>query len=413
MLAARKFFIDGNLVEKVEKGFAILGLLFFTGSFTRLFPEAVLSLLRYGIWLTSSFLIFYRWRKTLYIASRDIFLWLVTALALLSFSWSDAPKLTFSNSREIMQMTSFGLYLASTFTLKEQLKLLAWTLGIGTVASAIAAIGVPSFGTDLAGVHAGSWKGIYGHKNTFGSIMTLSLVVFFLLPVNNQRERIFKWFGFGLSVCLVLLSTSKTSLVLSISILLILFLYSKFRWRGKLTVLLLDLAVLIVGGAATLVLSNWEAILTGMGKDPTLTGRTQMWGVIFEKLGERIWLGFGRGGFWAPGSQYALEAGLAVSRNFVPPHAHNGFIDLALDIGLIGFLCFSISFLIAYFKALKCAYLTKAPYDYWPLAFLSFLVINNLSESLLLYLSNIYWVLYITVALSMQPNRSSSIHNKL
>lgn len=231
--------------------------------------------------------------------------------------------------------------------------------------------------------------------------MALSLLIFFLLPVENKLELFCKRIGFILSGCLVLLSTSKTALILSISILLMLYLYPKFRWRGKITILLLDIATLFLGSAAALLLSNWETILTGIGRDPTLTGRTPMWEVALTRLDERIWLGFGRGAFWAPGSKYALEAGQAVSANFIPPHGHNGFIDLSLDIGLVGFIFFALSLLVAYFRALKQAYASKALDEIWPLAFLTFLIINNITESLLLYQTNIYWVLYSVLALSL------------
>ncbi|MBA3923884.1 MAG: O-antigen ligase family protein, partial [Nostocaceae cyanobacterium] len=88
----------------------------------------------------------------------------------------------------------------------------------------------------------------------------------------------------------------------------------------------------------------------GNGRDPTLTGRTEIWGVALSRLHEHLLLGFGRGAFWAPGSKNALEAGLAVSLNFIPPHVHNGFLDLALDIGLIGFVCFAISFVLVFWR---------------------------------------------------------------
>jgi O-antigen ligase len=129
-----------------------------------------------------------------------------------------------------------------------------------------------------------------------------------------------------------------------------------------------------------------------------------MWGIAMTRLMERPLLGFGRGAFWVPGSPYALEAGRAVAPGFIPPHAHNGFIDIALDVGLIGVLLFAISFFIAYARALKLAYAAKAPEKMWYLAFLIFLFMNNMTESFLLFKTNIYWTLYITSSLSLGKN---------
>jgi exopolysaccharide production protein ExoQ len=94
-----------------------------------------------------------------------------------------------------------------------------------------------------------------------------------------------------------------------------------------------------------------------------------------------------------------------VSENYIPPHAHNGFIELGLDVGLIGLSIFLVSFTIAYVRALKQAYAAKNSEDFWPLAVLLFVALNNVTESYLLRLANIYWVLYITVALSVKKKR--------
>ena len=301
-------------------------------------------------------------------------------------------------------MTSFALYFAMRFSLKDQVKLVAWAFAIGALLSIVFALAIPDIGIHRLD-HPGAWKGIYDYKNTFGSMMVLSSLAFFLLPIDKPIHRLYQWAGFGLSLILMLLSTSKTSLVLSILLVLILSFYRNFRWRGKVSVIFLDIGILILGCVSLIVFGEWVTILSGLGKDPTLTGRTPMWGVALTQLQERPWLGFGRNAFWAGGSKYALAAGQAVSQNFIPPHAHNGFIDLALDVGLLGFSLFLISFAIAYFWALKQAYAARNSEDIWPLAVLMFLAMNNITESYLLRLANIYWVLYITIALSVNKRK--------
>jgi len=208
-----------------------------------------------------------------------------------------------------------------------------------------------------------------------------------------------------LSLILMLSSTSKTSLTMTLLLLLFVSFYRKFQWRGKITILILDLMMLFLGGLGLVVFTNWVSILTGMGRDPTLTGRTEIWGVALTRLSEHLPLGFGRGAFWAPGSKNALEAGLAVSLNFIPPHVHNGFLDLALDIGLIGFICFAISFMLVFWRALKQGYATKATEELWPLVFLIYLAMNNVTESYLLRLANLYWVLFLVAVFSVRQGR--------
>jgi exopolysaccharide production protein ExoQ len=258
--------------------------------------------------------------------------------------------------------------------------------------------------------HPGAWKGVYGYKNNLSSMMVICAFTFFLLPINSQNilQKVYKFGGLGLAIAIILLSTSKTSLVISVLLFLILTFYRNYRWQGKVSIVFLDLLILFLGGVGTIVLSSWSELLTSIGRDPTLTGRTPMWGVALHRLMERPLLGFGRGAFWAPNSPYAQEAGLAVANGFIPPHGHNGFIDLGLDVGLIGVSLFAITFLVGYFRSLKVAYATTESENFWFLAFLLFLFMNNITESFLLYKSNIYWTFYVSTALSLAKMDLSS-----
>ncbi|WP_238993704.1 O-antigen ligase family protein [Calothrix sp. PCC 6303] len=320
----------------------------------------------------------------------------------MSFLWSDVGMSTLKDNREILQMSFFGWYIATRFLLKEQIQLIAVAFFIGALMSLFVCLAVPEIGIHTLD-HPGAWKGVYGYKNNLSSMMVICGFTFFLLPINSQNilQKLYKYGGLGLAIAIVLLSTSKTSLVISVTLFLILTFYRNYRWQGKLSIVFLDLLILLLGGLVTIILSSWSELLTSLGRDPTLTGRTPMWGVALTRLMERPLLGFGRGAFWEPNSPYAREAGLAVANGFIPPHGHNGFIDLGLDVGLIGVALFAISFLIAYFRSLKVAYATTNSENLWFLAFLLFLFMNNITESFLLYKSNIYWTFYVSTALSL------------
>ncbi|MGI2902620.1 O-antigen ligase family protein [Tolypothrix sp. VBCCA 56010] len=397
-----------------EKGFIVLGLSFFSGIFGvhslgLVLPQAVVTLIIFLVWGMSSILICVFWKSTIITVSQNIFICILTALAFLSFSWSEFPDVTLFNARDILMMTSFSLYFAIRFSLKEQVQLVAYTFFLGSIISIIFALGYPNIGihgADGLVEHLGTWKGIYGHKNHLGSMMVLSSFTFFLLPKENSN--LYKWAGLIFSVILMELSTSKTSLVLSFVLILIIILYKNFRWQGKISVVFTNIGILILGCVAVLVLTYWIELLTGLGRDPSLTGRTPIWGYALTRLMERPLLGYGRGAFWAPNSQYAVEAGQAISSGWIAPHAHNGFVDLALDVGLIGLSLFLISYFTVFLRALKQAYVTKNPEEIWPLVYLTFLAMNNVTESCLLYGANLYWVLFTTVVFTR--NQKSNLH---
>lgn len=393
----------------LEKGFIILGLTFFSevfgiDSLGLVLPEIVITLIRFFVWGTSSILVCVFWKRTLGTIVQNMPLCVLTALAVMSFIWSEFPSYTLSNTKEVLMMTSFGLYFGTRFNLKEQVQLVASTLLIGGILSTIVAIGFPTIGVHVAASqgHLGAWKGLYGHKNTLGSMMVLSAVTFFALP--KEASIFYKWAGFIFSIILMLLSTSKTALAISVLLTLIMVFYQKFRWQGRISIFFIDIGVLVLGCVSVLVATYWVELLTGLGRNPTLTGRTQIWGVALTRIIERPLFGYGRGAFWAPKSPYALEAGQAMGTTWIPPHAHNGLIDLALDVGSIGVILFLIIYFASFARALKRAYAPKNPEELWPLAYLIFLAMNNLTESLLLRLSNLYWVLFITVVFAMSKN---------
>ena len=402
--------ILGQLIRLAEKSFIILGLTFFSGAFGinslgMIIPPGVVSLIRYLIWGASTALIVLLWQNTLIAFSRNFLLFLLTGLAYFSFIWSYDPDFTLFNSREVLMMTFFGLYFASRFSLKEIVELIGLTLFISCLTSVIVAVGMPAIGTHIGDDHSGAWKGVYGHKNNFGSMMILMWLSFFTLPKGNSP--IYKYIGIFLSIFLILVSTSKTSLVISILLISMMFFYKHFRWQGKISVIILDVGILVLGCLSVFITTYWVEILTELGRDSTLTGRTPIWGVMILKLIERPFLGYGRGGFFAPGSPYGFEAGRVLHAGWAPAHGHNGFLDLAIDFGLIGLGIFLINYFATFARGLKRAYATNNPEALFPLAFLLFLVMNNITESFLLYQINIYWVIYVTVAFYLNQKESA------
>nr|WP_238392964.1 O-antigen ligase family protein [Myxacorys almedinensis] len=228
------------------------------------------------------------------------------------------------------------------------------------------------------------------------------------MPTERRIEQVFKRFGLALCTALILLTTSKTSLVLLFVMLGILMFYQRFRWQGKFSVILLNLGVLAVGCVVTLLSSTWVDIVKGLGRDPTLSGRTYIWQVVNIHFWERPWFGFGRSAFWSAESRFPRTAALFFGDRYVPPHAHNGFMDTALDIGLIGLGLFLISFIAAYVCALRRAYAAEHSEELFPLAFLTFLALNNMTESYLLRLCNVYLVLFIAMTLTLRRRWESN-----
>lgn len=393
-----------RILDGLEKGIVILGLVFFAGSFLRIWPSFSVTLIRYGILLVAIIGIALRFQHALYIANRDKILWLLIVVSFASFLWSDYPDYSYARCLDLLRMSIFGLYMATRFNLDEQIKLITASFGIIALLSTYYSVAVPSVGVVGAAYAAGAWKGIFSDKNTFGGLMALSMVAFYALWSDRSRSvRRIAFVGVAVSIAMVVLSTSKTALVVAFLVMITAFLYQRYRWKGERTVITLSLAILVFGFIAMMVLGNWEPLLSGLGRDPTLTGRTIIWSGALEQLQHHLWLGFGREAFWAPGSEYALEIGkqFSLMLGFIPPHAHNGYIEIALDTGLIGLVLFGISWFWAFLRAFKLAYHATGSGMLWPLCFLIMVTLYNVTESFLMRNANLYWVLYVAVVLSM------------
>lgn len=398
-----------------EQGFSILSILFFGNGVGTLLGEneLILKLLRYAIFLVAVLLMSARWRTTLKTVSKGGLLWIVMALTLGSVAWTISPSYTSESIRgEVLPMTAFATYFASRFNIRQQMRLIAITLGIGAFLSMFYALAIPSVGRHIGDKFDGAWKGIYSQKNVLSSIMALTMLVFFILSLanKNKQERLLARCGLIFSIFLILLSTSVSGLIVFIALLVIVLGSRMFRWRGRRSVLFLDIGSLILLGTGAFLSATWQAIVISLGKDPTLSARTYIWSGSIEKIMLKPLLGYGRAAFWVPGNSSAEDVGALAAHTFVPSHAHNGYIDVALDIGLIGFGIFMLGLIISFGMALRRAYKATEPEDLWPFAFLTLMMIYNMTESLLMLRTSLYWVMYMVVFLSLRrwPRRSGT-----
>jgi len=402
------------VLNLVEKCFTIFSLVFLTGilSWSSLFvspdPKAIglnaenpfdsiSSLLQYSIYAIAFFFLLARWRSSVWIALQNPIVWLLPGIALASFLWSDFPDWSLRKAFATMQTSYFGLYVASRFSLKQQLQLLGWTLGIVMVLSTAFTLAFPAAAIE-AGANAGAWRGPFTQKNLFARLLVLGSVVFLLLALDSHRQRWLLWSSFSLSVCLIFLTGSKTALLLMLLFIVLLPLYRSLRWKGTIIIPLLITVILIGGSIAALIIGNWENLLLAFGRDATLSGRTGLWEAAIEKIFAHPWLGYGYQGFWREGGEATT---IWLSEGYKPPHAHNGFINLALDLGLVGLFVFLSTIVVSYVRAIAWLRLGKTSIELWPICYVTFFFMYNHSENTIVEHNSVFWTLLVTVTLSM------------
>ena len=94
-------------------------------------------------------------------------------------------------------------------------------------------------------------------------------------------------------------------------------------------VVLLTLLLLI----ASVAVFTPDSLLELIGKDPTLTGRTDIWGYVIPFIYQRPLLGWGYAAFWSTQDPAAWE--IANALRWFSPQAHNGLLEILLSGGLV------------------------------------------------------------------------------
>ena len=130
-------------------------------------------------------------------------------LVVFSTSWSSIPDITLRKAIALIGSSSFALYLASRYSFEEQLKIYAWSFGIGLLCSFLLGLLLPGYGI----MPSGAWRGIYSHKNGLGQSMFLGFLTFYLLSISAKQYKLLYKTCCFLSVVLILLAQSATSLV--------------------------------------------------------------------------------------------------------------------------------------------------------------------------------------------------------
>jgi exopolysaccharide production protein ExoQ len=302
----------------------------------------------------------------------------------LSAAWSDYPELTIRRaSREIIEATSLAL-LACCFSNA--------TVLLRTLFRAFVAIG--SLDLLAAAVFPDSltylgFAGIHGHKNLAGQFFFVALPIYLLgaLYTEVSGNRLLGLLSLILGVVMLVLTESKTSVGATIvgfsSILLTLGLFHR-NPTFRLPAYLLCLIALLCIIAAMI---NWSAneLLEALIGDPTLTGRDGIWRYAGSKFDSSPFVGVGYGAIWqvGPSIQDALKAtGVLLVFN----EAHNGYLEVAAQLGIVGVLCLLVFLLVTLRNALSywdkiekhafCGAGAYAVYVFWGLA------LCNITESL-------------------------------
>lgn len=321
--------------------------------------------------------------------------WLV-ALALLAIAstlWSIDPELSFRRGIAVLATTLMGVYLAARFDWLTALRLLAAVWLVLMLASLISGIAAPGFAV-MSEIHPGAWMGGWGEKNALGGHAARASFLFAFLAWRDPAHRRAWVTGLLVALALVLLSRSATALLGAI---LGLGIIGAAWWmlKGPSFSLILLWASAIAAGAAILIYMLAPGLLLGLiGKDETLTGRTDIWVELVAAIEQKPALGYGYLAFWGLDSEprYWLEKAVAWNA----PSGHNGWLDLAISLGLVGVAIFAIDVALTLWRSASLS--LRSPAGVFAIGFLAQFMLFAMSESIILAQNSILWATFAFVS---------------
>ena len=272
------------------------------------------------------------------------------------------------------------------------LRLMRWVLIAATVLSAVFVVVVPVDGIS----DDGAWRGIFAHKNFLGHIMALTIVVLlFELRNRGMVDRIATAAIFVGSCMALLESRSVAGLLVAVVVVVTMPLWPIFRLRRTLAVSAGVFALMAIAATALWLITLPEQATAALGKDATLTGRTALWSLIVDAIAYRPWFGYGYSAFWL--GRDGESASIWAAAFWQPAQAHNGYLDLGLQLGVVGVILFLSGLAVAVWRAIGVIRRTRTTYALWPMAYLMLIVIANLAETMILMRNNIFWIFFLLV----------------
>jgi exopolysaccharide production protein ExoQ len=252
------------------------------------------------------------------------------ALAALSAFWSESRFLTLRMSFELGMTTLFAFYLTEHFSSEEMMELFTLVGAIAGILSILLVIFLPTYGIYHRD-YGGEWQGICNHKNSLGTGMA-----FLLTPIFYSRKRLQLKLAYGaLMVFLILMSQSRGAWLVTAGVLSFaawLALYKRLAPREVLLFIIVSAAAGVT--MIALALAYLEPLTRMIGKDPTLTGRTQIYSAVLESIMKHPLLGYGFGAFWHGFNHESFALSLRFWNTL--GYAENGFLEIWLELGVLG-----------------------------------------------------------------------------
>ncbi|MEU2349073.1 O-antigen ligase family protein [Modestobacter sp. NPDC049651] len=239
-----------------------------------------------------------------------------------------------------------------------------------TVATLVVA---PGWATAAGLDGAPGWHGAFPHKNDLGFFCALAVVTLWTQLPRGWARR-----GWLVLAAVLLLGSASASALAATAVAVAVITWATARDRrppGRDRLLVDSAAAAVVGLVGALAVLRPGLFFGALGRDSSLTGRRAIWAAVRHHLHDHPLVGFGFGGVWERPTPVTLA--LWRESRFEAFYAHNGWLDIRLQVGWVGL---ALLVLLLGGVAVRAA-VRGGPVGAWSMGVLVLLCVTALTES--------------------------------
>lgn len=329
---------------------------------------------------------------------------------LISFLWSSFPELSLRRSIALTLTTAMGVYLGARNDFETILALLARVYGLVLILCLFIILIFPNYGTYHTEYGVRELRGVFANKNSLGYNTFLSFMVWAWAYTSGTFSRATSLFFLSLSAVLLLFSNSMTSILIFLVIIFVYTMYFIYRYDRHIFLGIASISLsLIVFFLISFLIYMADHSLSDffssfLGRDITMTSRTMIWKSVWADISKMFWFGYGQDGYWAGTGQSFAFLVQEIDPIELPGGAHNGILEVWLNIGLTGVILFLVYYFLTITRVFNLTLFNRSQIlTFFIILFITAFTAYNFAENLLLRRNDIFWVLFVAISSYLSP----------
>jgi hypothetical protein len=197
----------------------------------------------------------------------------------------------------------------------------------------------------------GRIQGIMGNANMLGPIALLAIVVFAIRIASGAPRRTLLYIWIALAAFLFYRASSATAYLAAAGVAIVLvtvLLMRRAKRPGERTKYYIAYAIVGIGGVVVVWLLRSQ-VFGALGRSSDLTGRERIWTAVMARAAERPVAGWGFATPWVPWDpafdRWIVDHGQTVMQ------AHNMWVDVSMQLGIIGVILMGLVYLAATWRS--------------------------------------------------------------